>query len=97
MFPIQSNLPQPLSPGLPLSAKPSQQNPIGSAFAGLLNETMAAEATAHQAVETALLGGDITQAEVMASVKKADLSVRMLIQIRNKVVEALNEVQQMKF
>ena len=39
----------------------------------------------------------MTQAEVMAAVKKADLSVRLLMQVRNKAIAAYNEIQAMKF
>lgn len=97
MFPIHSTPLTPIAPSLPEPAGESKENPVTSAFSSLLNETMSAEANAHQAVETALVGGDITQAEVMASVKKADLSIRMLMQVRNKIVGALNEIQQMRF
>lgn len=97
MFPIQSTPLTPVAPALPEPTRPSKGDPISSGFAGLLHETMAAEASANQAVETALLGGDITQAELMSSVKKADLSIRMLMQVRNKAIDALNEIQQMKF
>ena len=83
-------LPSPLTP-------PKDANPVGGAFMEMLQQTVGAEHEAQAAIETGLLGGDITQAEVMASVKKADLSVRMLMQVRNKVIGAYNEIQAMKF
>ena len=49
-----------------------------------------------QAIEKGLLGGDITQAEVFTSVKKADLALKMMVQMRNKLLEAYNEVQRMQ-
>ena len=93
-----SNSLTPLSPGLPLSTQPANTtNPLVGGFEAMLAETMQLERTAQQNVETALTGGDITQAEVLSAVKKADLSLRLLMQIRNKTLAAYNEVQQMRF
>ncbi|QDT42085.1 flagellar hook-basal body protein FliE [Gimesia alba] len=49
-----------------------------------------------QAIEGGLLGEDITQAEVFSSIKKADLALRMMVQMRNKLLEAYNEIQNMQ-
>ena len=89
LSPIAPSLPNPVTPSSP-------DNPAGL-FADLLQQTMAAEHTAQRNIETGLLGGDVTQAELMASVKKADLSVRLLMQVRNEVLAAYNEIQQMRF
>ena len=86
------------APSLPMPvAKPTQTDPVSGTFMEMLQQTVGAEHAAQSAIETGLLGGDITQAEVMSAVKKADLSVRMLMQIRNKVIAAYNEIQAMKF
>ncbi|MCH9652936.1 MAG: flagellar hook-basal body complex protein FliE [Planctomycetes bacterium] len=49
-----------------------------------------------QAIEGGLIGEDITQAEVFSSIKKADLALRMMVQMRNKLLEAYNEIQNMQ-
>ncbi len=55
-----------------------------------------ANAHAADAASTrALLGEDVTQAEVFSAVKKADLSLRMLISVRNKLLEGWKELQSM--
>lgn len=41
----------------------------------------------------ALLGEDYTQAEVFTAVKKADLAFRTMLQIRNKLLDAYNELK----
>jgi flagellar hook-basal body complex protein FliE len=48
------------------------------------------------AVAMGLTGGDLTQAEVMTSMKRADLAFRTMLQIRNKLVDAYNEVKNMR-
>src|SRR5215469_18358052 len=40
----------------------------------------------------ALIGEDYTQAEVFTAVKKADLAFRTMLQIRNKLLDAYNEL-----
>ena len=47
-------------------------------------------------VHSMLTGGDVNEAEVLTSVQKADLAFRMLLQVRNKLIEAYREVQQIQ-
>ncbi len=51
---------------------------------------------ANQAVEQMATGADVNPAEVLTAVQKADLAFRMMMQIRNKLVQALEEVQQIR-
>jgi len=52
--------------------------------------------SADQAVEKLVTGGDVSPAEVLTAVQKADLAFRMMMQIRNKLVAAYNEVQNIR-
>lgn len=47
-------------------------------------------------VHSMLTGGDVNEAEVLTAVQKADLAFRMLLQVRNKLIEAYREVQQIQ-
>ena len=51
---------------------------------------------ANTMVHSMLTGGDVNEAEVLTAVQKADLSFRMLLQVRNKLMEAYREVQQIQ-
>jgi flagellar hook-basal body complex protein FliE len=51
---------------------------------------------ANDMVHSLLTGGSVNEAEVLTSVQKADLAFRMLLQIRNKLVEAYREIQQIQ-
>ncbi len=51
---------------------------------------------ANAMVHSMLTGGDVNEAEVLTSVQKADLAFRMLLQVRNKLIEAYREVQQIQ-
>jgi flagellar hook-basal body complex protein FliE len=90
-----------LPPGpLPAVATPGPPSE-GPAFADLLRgavqRTGQMQQEADLTVMNALAGGDVTQVEVMSSVKKADLALRMMLQVRNKLLDAYNEIQQIRF
>ena len=41
-------------------------------------------------------GEDVTQIEAMTAMKKADLAMRLMIQVRNKIMDAYTEIKQMQ-
>lgn len=43
-------------------------------------------------VHDLLTGGEVTQAEVLSSVQKADMAFRLLMQVRNKLMAAYEEL-----
>lgn len=58
-----------------------------------LNHVNAMQQDADQAVEKLATGGDINTAEVLTSIQKADMSFRLMLQVRNKLVQAYDEVK----
>ncbi len=101
-----------MSPILPLSASPVSTSPVGNAPEPLpaalpetqfkdyllrsLAEVNAMQHEADRAVEQLATGGDISPAEVLTAVQKADLAFKMMLQIRNKLVQAFQEVQNIR-
>jgi flagellar hook-basal body complex protein FliE len=51
---------------------------------------------ANTAVQNLMTGGDANPAEVLTTVQKADLAFRMMLQIRNKLVQAYQEVKDVR-
>jgi flagellar hook-basal body complex protein FliE len=51
---------------------------------------------ADQAVETLMTGGDADPAAVLTAVQKADLAFRMMMQMRNKVMQVYQEVKDIR-
>lgn len=51
---------------------------------------------ADQAVETMFTGGDVSPAEVLTAVQKADLAFRLTMQMRNKLMEVYQEVRDIR-
>ena len=83
-------------PGL---GKPEPAQGSGS-FKDLLlssiQEVNTMQQAADKAVEQLATGGDVNPAEVLTAVQKADIAFRMMMQIRNKIVQAYQEVQNIR-
>ena len=98
--------PIPTSIPLPGLAWPAMQSPVASGpqatgFQDLLAQTWTDTAkqndAAQRAVETSLAGDDLAMVETFTALREADLSLRLMIQIRNKLVDAYQELQQLRF
>jgi flagellar hook-basal body complex protein FliE len=61
-----------------------------------LGEVNEFDRKAQSAVASALTSDDLTQAEVFTAVKQADLAFRTMLQIRNKLVDAYNELKNLR-
>ena len=61
-----------------------------------LDQTADLQRHSQAGIDQLLTGGDVTQVEVVSSLKEADLALRLMLQIRNKVLDAYKEVQQMR-
>lgn len=96
MNPIQS-ISSPLSLGAPSLKGVGAGAADGPSFKDFLmqsiQEVNSMQAAADQAVEKLATGGDVNPAEVLTAVQKADMAFRMMLQVRNKLVQAYEEVQ----
>lgn len=96
---------------MPLTAKLLGQTQAGQAghasgaaeqedFVSLLgqgvSEVNSLQQQSTQSVNEMLTGGDVQPAEVFASVQKADMAFRMLLQVRNKLMQAYDEVNSIR-
>ena len=61
-----------------------------------IREVNSMQTDADKAVEKLATGGDVTPAEVLTAVQKADVAFHMMIQVRNKMVEAFQQVQDLR-
>ena len=90
--------------GIP-AAVPAQATPavtetatdgFGDQIASLLKDVSAAEFEADAAATDVALGGDTSVHELMVAMTKASLSVELLVQLRNRAVEAYQEIMRMQ-
>jgi flagellar hook-basal body complex protein FliE len=61
-----------------------------------IDEVNSMQQSADQAVEQLATGGDVSPAEVLTAVQKADIAFRLMMQIRNKIVQAYQEIQNVR-
>ena len=77
---------------------PAQQ--LAEGFAKTLQSAVSqvneSQVVADQAVAKVQTGESRNLHEVMIAMEKADISLRMLVQVRNKVVEAYQEIMRMQ-
>ncbi len=94
---IQGNF-KPLGASLNLPA-PGQNKETGKPFGQVLSESLTEvnnlQLKADTAVENLASGKGKSIHETMIAISKADLAFRMTLQVRNKVIEAYQEVMRM--
>lgn len=94
--------PRPLGPfeqagSSPASSKPATGlNRFADLMTDQIKEVNSMQTNADDMVHSLLTGGDVNEAEVLTAVQKADLAFRMLLQVRNRLIEAYREVQQIQ-
>ncbi len=69
---------------------------FGKAFSNGLNNVNDAQINAEQAAEVMASGGDISAHEVMIAAEKANLTMQMAVQMRNKIITAYNEINNIR-
>lgn len=69
---------------------------FGSALGGLIEQVNAAQHDAGQAIEQLIAGNGGNLHEVMLAVNKAELSFTFLMETRNKLVNAYQEIMRMQ-
>ncbi len=61
-----------------------------------IREVNTMQQDADQAVEKLAAGEEVNPAEVLTAVQKADIAFKLMMQIRNKMVQAYNDVQSIR-
>jgi flagellar hook-basal body complex protein FliE len=74
----------------------SESSPFSDMLVGGLQRVNDMQNSAESQMEQLITGGDVNQAEVFTSVQKADMSFRMLVQIRNKLMQAYEEINSIR-
>jgi flagellar hook-basal body complex protein FliE len=78
----------------------SKQNVAPASFIEMMQagvqQVNTAQQNAHASVNELLTGGEVSEVEVFTSVQKADMAFRMLVQVRNKLVQAYEEINSIR-
>ena len=99
MDPIHNISPTPLPlPGQTLGRAEAAEP--GSSFKDFLlrsiHEVNSMQQAADRAVEALSTGEEINPAEVLTAVQKADIAFRLMMQVRNKMVQAYQEINNIR-
>ena len=76
--------------------KATEGNPFSNMLAEGIMKVNEMQNTSNNQMEQLLTGGDVNQAEVFTGMQKADMSFRMLVQIRNKLMQAYEEINSIR-
>lgn len=79
-----------------LAGKDGASSDFSRMLVDSLNSTAGMQNRADQLVQQGIAEGDVSQVETLASIKKAELSLKMMMQIRNKLMDAYSEIRQMQ-
>lgn len=82
----------------PSLTRPAEKAPPGftDMLANAISETNKKQVEADRAIEKLSSGEDKNIHEAMITLEKADISVRLLVQMRNKIIEAYQEIMRMQ-
>jgi flagellar hook-basal body complex protein FliE len=70
--------------------------PFGQVLKDALSQVNSLQHEADAAIQSLATGGTATLHDTMLAVQKAELSFRLMMQVRNKIVEAYQEVLRMQ-
>jgi flagellar hook-basal body complex protein FliE len=86
----------PLAAASPAAAGAAGQTNFKDMLLDSIQEVNSMQQEANQAVEGLMTGEEVNPAEVLTAVQKADMAFRMMMQIRNKLVQAYDEVKSIR-
>jgi flagellar hook-basal body complex protein FliE len=85
----------PLAPARSAAA-PAGEQPFKNILLEALDQVNSMQSQADEAVHQLVTGGDQNPAEVLTTLQKADMSFKLMLQIRNKLVQAYQEVNNIR-
>lgn len=68
---------------------------FGTTLAEMVKETVASDSAAHKAVENFAQGKQMDLHDTMMTMEKGDISLKFMVNVRNKVVDAYKEIMRM--
>ena len=83
------------SPGAPAAAGQGTSS-FKDFLVKSIGEVNSMQQAADSAVEKLVSGEDVNPAEVLTAVQKADIAFRLMMQMRNKMVQAYQDVQNIR-
>jgi len=96
MQPIQGIQPIPLQNTTQKAEVTEAENSFSDMLTGLVGEVDNQQKVADAAVQEVHAGGAKNLHEAMIAMEQADISIRFMVQVRNKAMEAYQEIMRMQ-
>ncbi|MDE1548286.1 flagellar hook-basal body complex protein FliE [Jeotgalibaca caeni] len=77
--------------------KPEESQAFGGIFGQAVQQFEASQLSAEEAVQSLVKGEDVQLHDVMIQTTEAQLSLELAVQVRNKCLEAYNDLKNMQF
>jgi flagellar hook-basal body complex protein FliE len=84
-------------PKLPSLEPEEGQGGFGGVLSSALQQVNQLSAGADQQIGSLLKGGNADMSTVMIAVEKADIAFQLMMQVRNKIVNAYQDIEKMQF
>jgi flagellar hook-basal body complex protein FliE len=84
-------------PKLPSLQPADAQGGFGAVLSTALEKVNELDTGADQQIGTLLKGGNADMSTVMIAVEKADVAFQMMMQVRNKIVTAYQDIEKLQF
>jgi flagellar hook-basal body complex protein FliE len=85
------------NPATPLAATgPQSAKPANNLFARVLDGANQQQLAAEKAVDQLAQGGETSLQNVVLTATRADLSFRLILELRNKLIESYQEIMRMQ-
>jgi flagellar hook-basal body complex protein FliE len=84
-------------PKLPSLQPADAQGGFGAVLSSALEKVNELDTGADQQIGTLLKGGNADMSTVMIAVEKADVAFQLMMQVRNKIVSAYQDIEKLQF
>jgi flagellar hook-basal body complex protein FliE len=84
-------------PKLPSLQPADTQGGFGAVLSTALEKVNELDTGADQQIGTLLKGGNADMSTVMIAVEKADVAFQLMMQVRNKIVSAYQDIEKLQF
>jgi flagellar hook-basal body complex protein FliE len=79
------------------TSSPGEGGGFGDVLKNAISQVNTLQGSAEQQVSGLLQGGSADMGQVMISVEKADVAFQLMMQVRNKIVSAYQDIEKMQF
>lgn len=84
-------------PQMPSLAPADSEGGFSGVLTNALQQVNQLDSGANQQIGTLLSGGNTDVSSVMIAVEKADVAFQLMMQVRNKIVSAYQDIEKMQF